>query len=121
MENHRNDGYTNECMDTPENLARLFNLYPGIEFGWDLSDPEKCPKTHWFLSSERGWNSGTDLIKEISIRRREDRDSGIFVIGSAALYLVPGEADQQYHLNQGTPQVEGAVFISRLHWPKRRK
>lgn len=105
-------------LDTPENLARLFTLYPGIEAGWDLDNPEKRPKTHWFLSSPRGWNAGTDLVKEIGIRRREDKDSRILTVNFANLYLVPGESDREYDLNQGTPQVEGTVFISELHWRK---
>ena len=105
-------------LDTPENLARLFTLYEGIEAGWDFEDPEKVPTTHWFLSSPKGWNAGTDLIKEIGIRKREDRDSRILKVKFANLFLVPCEFDREYDINQGTPQVAGTVFISELHWKK---
>lgn len=105
-------------LDTPDNLARFFTLYPGVESGRDLDDPEKRQKTHWFLCSPRGWNSGTDLVKEIGHRRRMDRNAGYLTIYYAALYLVPGESDREYDLDNGVPQVEGTVFISKLHWRK---
>ena len=103
--------------ESPANLARLFTLYPGIEKGWDLDDPEKRPEFHWFISSGLGWNAGDDLWEVLNTRRRED--TGTFSADHANLFWVPGEWNKtEYKINQSQPVVDGLVFVSKVVWSK---
>ena len=95
-------------------LARFFTLYPGIEKGWELDDPEKRPEFHWFISSFLGWNAGDDLWEVLNTRRRQD--AGTFSADYANLFWVPGKTG--YKIDQYQPVVDGLVFVSKVVWSK---
>ena len=108
-----------------ENLERFFTLYPGIKAGWELTEPEKFPEFHWFLSSWLGWNAGTNLIEEINIRKREDgatytKAGTAFRADYANLFWIPGPITREYKIRESQPVVEGLVFVSKLEWPKKK-
>jgi len=105
--------------ETRSNLERLFVLYPGVNAGYDLDDPEKLGEFHWYLSSCLGWNCGPYLHEEIKIRRSED--SGTISAESANLFLIPGKWDTtNYKINNGQPDIDGLVYITKLEWANKK-
>ena len=104
--------------ETPDKIARLFTLYPGIEHGWDLNQPDKVAPHHWFCSSVLGWNAHADIRECILERQKEDKvlRRDFIAARTGVLWLVPGPVDQTYSINEGCPQVEGKVFIAKFEY-----